>query len=535
MDLTFDPPIPEEVNYGSATPQTSFGLAASNGTSDDVARADHTHGTPDDPTDGLVIPDSPILRAATRADTLDAGTNSVPVIVAHRGGRYAPENTLAAFRAALAAGSKVLEIDICWSADGVPMVIHNTTIQGTVLGFTGNVSDYSFADLRGMDAGTSYNSGFSSFGIPSLYEVLDEFGGRCTMIVEIKANLGAATLAQTADYVADIIADYGLEDFTVLAAFNDLSGSDAWTVHGIPFLRYTSTISSDGTIASATPAAHYAAGYRYVGVQHGAANFATGINAWNAVGAIALAWTINGRADRDADLAAASGLKGIITNDPVHLIKPDSSALSVGLAIACATKSIPAGLVPWYNNGSTKAEIIQSESEGLASGVTVNGQTGLAWTVYGSDDNQRSVVFGRLGWGGGGLGKVTANMVMDDLPADMTRFGGLQVLSNDKGHVSGGGSDTAVGYEGLLRGNGDLVLFRIDSDGSETSLGTATAADLVADTVYPISLEVTATNVIFTANGTSVDVADATHRSLTVCGVIRSRAKVLFASVLRAS
>ncbi len=58
-----------------------------------------------------------------------------PVIVAHRGfaGRY-PENTLAAFRAGGATGAEVVELDYHHSADGVPIVIHDATVERTTNG-----------------------------------------------------------------------------------------------------------------------------------------------------------------------------------------------------------------------------------------------------------------------------------------------------------------------------------------------------------------------------------------------------------------
>lgn len=60
------------------------------------------------------------------------GETPRPLIIAHRGfaGRY-PENTLAAFRAGLATGAEVVELDYHHSSDGVPIVIHDATLERT--------------------------------------------------------------------------------------------------------------------------------------------------------------------------------------------------------------------------------------------------------------------------------------------------------------------------------------------------------------------------------------------------------------------
>ena len=49
-----------------------------------------------------------------------------PLIMAHRGFRgVAPENTMAAFRAAVAAGADGIELDVHLTRDGVPVILHD--------------------------------------------------------------------------------------------------------------------------------------------------------------------------------------------------------------------------------------------------------------------------------------------------------------------------------------------------------------------------------------------------------------------------
>ena len=75
-------------------------------------------------------------------------------VAAHRGdsANY-PENTMAAFRAAIAVGADMIETDVRLTRDGVPVLIHDRTVDRTTDG-TGYVKDIDFAELRMLNAGT---------------------------------------------------------------------------------------------------------------------------------------------------------------------------------------------------------------------------------------------------------------------------------------------------------------------------------------------------------------------------------------------
>ena len=76
-----------------------------------------------------------------------------PQWIAHRGaGLHAPENTLAAFRAGTAAGWRAFECDVKLSADGVPFLLHDATLQRTTDG-TGQAADRRWDELSRLDAG----------------------------------------------------------------------------------------------------------------------------------------------------------------------------------------------------------------------------------------------------------------------------------------------------------------------------------------------------------------------------------------------
>lgn len=78
---------------------------------------------------------------------------SYPRIIAHRcGGVLAPENTLAGLAAAARIGCRGVEFDVVLSADGVPVLMHDDTVNRTTNG-CGPVAAMSAAELRRLDAG----------------------------------------------------------------------------------------------------------------------------------------------------------------------------------------------------------------------------------------------------------------------------------------------------------------------------------------------------------------------------------------------
>ncbi|GEA49828.1 glycerophosphoryl diester phosphodiesterase [Vibrio inusitatus NBRC 102082] len=91
---------------------------------------------------------------------------------AHRGvSRLAPENTMAAFKLAKEHGSQWIEIDVQLSADGVPMVIHDNTVNRCTNG-RGKVGEMSLSQLKILDAGGWFDDTFVGERIPTLRETL---------------------------------------------------------------------------------------------------------------------------------------------------------------------------------------------------------------------------------------------------------------------------------------------------------------------------------------------------------------------------
>jgi glycerophosphoryl diester phosphodiesterase len=92
----------------------------------------------------------------------------LPLWIAHRGaGKLAPENTLAAFRVGAAHGYRAFECDVKLSADGVPFLLHDATLNRTTP-VRGKAGERNWAELSRIDAGGWHSRGFAGEPIPSL-------------------------------------------------------------------------------------------------------------------------------------------------------------------------------------------------------------------------------------------------------------------------------------------------------------------------------------------------------------------------------
>jgi len=90
-----------------------------------------------------------------------------PLWIAHRGaGKLAPENTLAAFRLGAAHGHTAFECDVKLSADGVPFLLHDDTLERTTSGH-GVAGERPWAELSRLDAGGWHSTAYAGEPIAS--------------------------------------------------------------------------------------------------------------------------------------------------------------------------------------------------------------------------------------------------------------------------------------------------------------------------------------------------------------------------------
>lgn len=132
--------------------------------------------------------------------------------IAHRGGpggTGAPEGTLAAFDAAIAAGADALEFDVRVTSDGVLMVLHDDTVDRTTNGH-GSVAAMTFDQVRALDAGAGAT-------LPTVREVVDLAAeSDMALMPEIKDGPGHPEIVGA---LVDILTATDSLDRTIVQAF----------------------------------------------------------------------------------------------------------------------------------------------------------------------------------------------------------------------------------------------------------------------------------------------------------------------------
>lgn len=119
----------------------------------------------------------------------------MPLWIAHRGaGKLAPENTLAAFREGARHGYRAFECDVKLSADGIPFLLHDATLNRTTPE-RGVAGERSWAELSRIDAGAWHSRAYAGEPIPSL-DALSRYviANRFALNIEIKPTPGQELL-----------------------------------------------------------------------------------------------------------------------------------------------------------------------------------------------------------------------------------------------------------------------------------------------------------------------------------------------------
>ncbi len=122
-------------------------------------------------------------------------------IVAHRGASaYEPENTLRSIRRAIEMGADAVEVDVRMTSDGVPVIMHDPTVDRTTNG-KGEVRYMSLEEIESLDAGLGEK-------VPRLDEVLDEVKGKVDLLIELKvdeASLPALKLVEDRGIIDSVL------------------------------------------------------------------------------------------------------------------------------------------------------------------------------------------------------------------------------------------------------------------------------------------------------------------------------------------
>lgn len=141
-------------------------------------------------------------------------------VIAHRGGsKLRPENTMAAFDHAASLGVDGIECDVHLAADGVPVVIHDPTLDRTT-DASGPVAARTSSELDRVDAGCRFgpSDGFpfrgAGFGVPRLADVLARHA-TLPCVIEIKGEHPDA-----AARVLDVVDSVGARERVIVGAFS---------------------------------------------------------------------------------------------------------------------------------------------------------------------------------------------------------------------------------------------------------------------------------------------------------------------------
>ena len=108
-----------------------------------------------------------------------------PKYFAHRGAcAYAPENTLVSFQTALDQGAQAIELDVKCSSDGEVIVLHDQTLDRTTNG-SGDLRNHTLQQLQKLDAGAKFAEKYLGERIPTLRDVLGNFGEKLIINIEL--------------------------------------------------------------------------------------------------------------------------------------------------------------------------------------------------------------------------------------------------------------------------------------------------------------------------------------------------------------
>ncbi|WP_435973008.1 glycerophosphodiester phosphodiesterase [Streptomyces sp. Qhu_M48] len=233
-----------------------------------------------------------------------------PTVIAHRGASSAaPENTLVSDEVARRGGAVWIENDVQPSKDGVPYILHDTTVDRTTDG-TGAVRSLTAAQLDALDAGSWFAPAYTGTRVPTLAAQLADLrvrGGN--LLLEIKGRHSHAEVAR----IVREIRSQGMTDRVFVQSFD------------IPSLRYARALAPElplGLLRSTLDADPVALAEELDLAAYNVSDAALAtrpavVGALHAAGVAVNVWTV----DTPARWAAleALGVDGIITNRPTEL------------------------------------------------------------------------------------------------------------------------------------------------------------------------------------------------------------------------
>lgn len=136
-------------------------------------------------------------------------------IIAHRGySAKFPENTMAAFQAAVDVGTDMIEFDVLLSKDRIPVIVHDETLDRTTNG-KGKVAQFTLSELKKLDAGKGET-------IPTLEEVLSTIQ-KTPLHIEIKTEaVGDQIPGGVEELVLELVDRFNIGSTCVISSFSNI-------------------------------------------------------------------------------------------------------------------------------------------------------------------------------------------------------------------------------------------------------------------------------------------------------------------------
>jgi glycerophosphoryl diester phosphodiesterase len=241
-----------------------------------------------------------------------------PLTLAHRGHSIAcPENTLAAFRAAVAAGVDGIESDVHLTSDGHLVMLHDETLDRTTNG-TGPVAERTLEEVRSLEATGTFGERFRGERVPTLDQLLDlaaEAGIVC--VIEVKGADHERSLA-IAHAAARRLAERGELGRHLLSSFDQVALGAVRERYPLLELAPDRLPEIGHHAPEAVVAQARAIGARVMQVLHTQITREL-VEALHAADIALWSWTVN----TDAHIAAskALGCDGLMGDDAVALVR----------------------------------------------------------------------------------------------------------------------------------------------------------------------------------------------------------------------
>lgn len=421
--------------------------------------------------------------------TVDELMSTTPFYIAHRGsGDEAPEHTLEAYRYAVAAGAKALEISVQMTADGVLVCFHDTTSITRMTGLTGVISDYTYAQLKNavkVKGQALLGPGWENVEIPLFGKVLEEFFGNVVLFVEPKTTDAAAPLQA-------LISSFENAPLSIVykSHINATSGL-AWAkANGFRTWAYVDTTTTSAQMDAADVSVDY------WGVPHTSSDAQISMVVAHAPVKPTIVWEVHRRSQRDHYVVL--GVQGMMTSGYRYVTRSTPMLKKANFALKIAAP----GNITVGNNDPAEAL-----------------KFGAAADVYFDLTPNRSAVMGAMCPIPASTYTIKFDMMWPTIPAASLHAGiAFGKLSDDV--FTFGSANASGGYHLLCREDGDLQLYTHTAGvGAGTQIGAQNngmpdPANPVAGVWMSYNIVVTPTNI--TVNRTDVAksfvVADTTYR-----------------------